>query len=99
MPRGLPARTRNTIVDVYGQLRSGRRRCQSAATAPARASASMSGASARVTTSASRPSITARACLPEPPCDCAIVTVSPVVAFQSATNAASNSWYSSRVGS
>ena len=42
----------------------------------------MSPASASVTTSASRPSITARACLPEPPCDCLIVTVSPVFAFQ-----------------
>ena len=38
--------------------------------------ASMSYASASVTTSASSPSITERACLPEPPCDCLISTFS-----------------------
>jgi hypothetical protein len=53
--------------------------------------ASMSEASARVTTSASRPSITARACLPEPPCEAFTVTLSPVFAFQSAMKAWSNS--------
>ena len=45
--------------------------------------ASMSAASASVTTSASRPSITARACAPEPPCEARTSTVSPVFAFQS----------------
>ena len=38
----------------------------------------MSEASASVTTSASRPSITVRACLPEPPCDCLMVSL-PVI--------------------
>jgi len=40
-----------------------------------------------VTTSASSPSITARACFPEPPWDCSIVTVWPVFAFQAAAKA------------
>ena len=48
----------------------------------------MSAASARVTTSASRPSITARACAPEPPCDCLTTTSSPVLAFQYLAKAA-----------
>ena len=42
--------------------------------------ASMSPASARVTTSASSPSITERACLPEPPCEVRMVTFWPVLA-------------------
>ena len=52
---------------------------------------SMSPASASVTTSASSPSITARACLPEPPCDWLMVMASPVLAFQSAAKASLNS--------
>ena len=32
--------------------------------------------------------MTARACAPEPPCEAWIVTVSPVLAFQSAAKAA-----------
>src|SRR3989442_771824 len=44
--------------------------------------ASMSYASARVTTSASRPSTTARACLPDPPCDWFTTTLTPVFSFQ-----------------
>src|SRR5689334_6865044 len=59
----------------------------------------MSSASASVTTSASRPSITERACLPEPPCDCLIATFSPAFACQYLANAGLKSWYSSRVGS
>ena len=47
----------------------------------------MSGAWFIVTTSASRPSATDRACLLEPPCDWLTVTVSPVLAFQSAMKA------------
>ena len=35
--------------------------------------------------------MTARACAPEPPCDCWIVTAWPVFAFQYLTNAALNS--------
>ena len=42
--------------------------------------ASMSPASARVTTSASSPSITERACLPEPPWLARTVTFWPVLA-------------------
>ena len=48
--------------------------------------ASISAASAKVTTSAPRPSITARACLPEPPCDCLKLISWPVVFFQYAAN-------------
>src|SRR6476620_4312850 len=59
----------------------------------------MSYASARVTTSASRPSITDRACLPEPPCDWLMVTACPFFTFHWAANAALTAWYSSRVGS
>src|SRR5437867_341512 len=61
--------------------------------------ASMSYASARVTTSASRPSTTARACLPEPPCDWFTTTVAPVLSFQYFAKAALSFLYSSRVGS
>ena len=50
----------------------------------------MSLSSASVTTSASSPSITARACLPDPPCDCWMVTVSPVSAFHLAAKASLN---------
>src|SRR5678816_531380 len=61
--------------------------------------ASMSAARASVTTSASRPSITERACLPDPPCDERILTFSPVCCFHLAANAWLTSWYNSRVGS
>jgi hypothetical protein len=47
----------------------------------------MSAASARVTTSACSPSITARACLPEPPWLWFSVTDAPVFAFQAAAKA------------
>ena len=45
-----------------------------------------------MTTSASNPSITARACLPDPPCDWSIVTSWPVFCFQYSANDALNSW-------
>ncbi len=68
------------MVEVYGALLSGKCFCQSALTrSPFLCNASISAASASVTTSASSPSITERACLPEPPCDCLIVTSLPVV--------------------
>ncbi|KGW50987.1 hypothetical protein Y049_39 [Burkholderia pseudomallei MSHR684] len=92
MPFGLPFLTRNTIVDVYGDALSGRRFCQSLLTRPLFASASMSYASASVTTSACSPSSTERACAPEPPCDCLKFTVSPVLAFHSLPNAWLTSW-------
>jgi hypothetical protein len=43
---------------------------------------------ASVTTSASSPSMTARACLPEPLWDCLMVTLSPVLACQYLAKAA-----------
>ena len=81
------------MVDVYGALLSGRRRCQSAGSSrPLLAIWSMSPASASVTTSARSPSITDRACLPEPPCEVCTVTVPPVRARQSSANARLTSW-------
>ena len=59
----------------------------------------MSPASASVTTSAARPSMTERAWRPEPPCDWLILTVSPVFFFQYSANDLLKSAYSSRVGS
>ena len=69
MAFGLPLRTRNTMVLVFGTAWSGSRSAQPGASRPRPASASMSDASARVTTSAGNPSSTARACAPEPPCE------------------------------
>ena len=70
MPFGLPLRTRNTVVEVLGALLLGRRLAQSAGISlPRLAMASMSLDWFIVTTSASSPSITERACLLEPPCD------------------------------
>ncbi|MOA47880.1 hypothetical protein D3C78_1705580 [compost metagenome] len=70
------------MVEVYGVLASGRRFCQSAGRdLPSLAISSISPARARVTTSARRPSITARPCLPEPPWDCWTFTVSPAWSF------------------
>src|SRR5882724_4833982 len=89
MPLGLPLRTRNTIVEVYGELLSGKRLAQLMGSSfPWVATASMSAASARVTTSAESPSMTERACLPDPPCDWLILTSWPVLAFQYFANAA-----------
>ncbi len=80
-------RTRNTTVEVYGVLPFGSRCRQFPGKVPAcEAIASISWASASVTTSASSPSITARAWAPEPPCDIAIVTVCPVSSRQCSAN-------------
>jgi len=43
--------------------------------------------------------MTLRLCLPEPACDCLMVTSSPLSFFHSAANAVLKSRYSSRVGS
>jgi hypothetical protein len=51
---------------------------------------------ARVTTSASSPSTTARACVPEPPCDCLMVRFA---AEYFGMKAAFSARHSSRVGS
>ena len=100
IPFGLPLRTTNATVDANGVLLCGSFFCQSAGSVlPRAAISSMSYASASVTTSASSPSITARACDPEPPCDCLISTSCPVRRFHSWANAALMSLYSSRVGS
>ncbi len=88
------------MVEVYGALLAGSRDSQFAGRSLARAAmASMSQASASVTTSAGRPSMTERACLPEPPWDCVTRTVWPVSARQWAAKAALYSSKSSRVGS
>ena len=78
--------------EVYGVLFCGNRFCQSDAISfPFSAIASMSYASASVTMSPPNPSMTERACFPEPPWDCWITIVSPVFCFQYFTNAASYS--------
>jgi len=88
---GLPLRTTKTMVDVYGELLLGRRDCQFAGSRlDSRAMASMSPASASVTISASSPSITERACLPDPPCEERIVTFWWLLACQSFANASLN---------
>lgn len=78
IPAGLPLRTTNTIVDVYGLEWFGRRDGQPSAMRPRLRTRSMSEKSARVTTSASAPSLTARAWWDEPPCDWMTVTFCPV---------------------
>src|SRR4051812_440911 len=50
-------------------------------------------------TSAFKPSITERACAPDPPCDCSIVTSWPCSSNQCCANCLLNSAYNSRVGS
>ena len=88
MPFGLPLRTRITVTEVVGAALFGSRLAQSSGISlPRAAMASMSLAWFIVTTSASRPSITARACLLEPPCDWLTVTSSPVCCFQLRWNA------------
>ena len=67
------------MVDVVGEALFGKRLAQSLATTPLSARNSMSVVVFIVTTSASRPSATARACALEPPCDCSIFTSLPVV--------------------
>ena len=82
MPFGLPLRTMKTIAEVYGEALFGNFFVQSLATSPLSARNSMSFAWFIVTTSASRPSATARTCFDEPPCDCFTSTASPVFCFQ-----------------
>ncbi|MNZ83111.1 hypothetical protein D3C78_1018310 [compost metagenome] len=63
-------RTMNTVAEVKGALLSGRRAAQSCGISwPWSCRALMSVAMFMVMTSAGRPSITARACLLEPPWD------------------------------
>src|SRR3569833_1746307 len=99
MPFGLPLRTMNTMVDVYGALLFGNRLSQLSGNSFACcAMLSMYAASASVTTSPGRPSMTARAWRPDPPCDWLMRTVWPVLAFQYFTNAVLKDSYNSRVG-
>ena len=75
------------MTEVVGAALLGRRLAQSSGISLARAMASMSLDWFIVTTSASRPSITERACLLEPPCDWLTVTSSPACCFQLRWNA------------
>ena len=75
---GFPLRTTNTIVDVYGSDRFGYRFSQSGSRSPALATAFVSVHRASEITSPGSPSITARAWLPEPPCDWRMNTLVPV---------------------
>ena len=84
---GLPLRTKNTTVEVYGAELLGNCFCQFLWISPALTISSISLAKARVTTSACKPSITERACLPEPPCDCLKSTSCPVRCFQNVPKA------------
>src|SRR6218665_3576051 len=61
MPLGLPWRTRNSMVEVVGAASCGKRRAQSLATTPLSARNCTSVEVFIVTTSAARPSLTARA--------------------------------------
>jgi hypothetical protein len=89
MAFGLPLRTRITLTEAVGALWSGRRLAQSAGTRPPRsARMSMSLSWFIVMTSASRPSITLRACLLEPPWDWRRSSTWPVVLSQWAAKAA-----------
>lgn len=67
------------MVEVVGAAFCGKRLAQSLATTPALARKSMSVVVFMVTTSAARPSATARACALEPACDWSILTSLPVV--------------------
>ncbi|MCY1529851.1 hypothetical protein D9M68_650190 [compost metagenome] len=78
MPLGLPLRTSSSMVEVVGDAFSGNFLFQSLATTPVPARKSMSVEVFMVTTSASRPSATARAWALEPPCDWSILTSLPV---------------------
>lgn len=60
-PFGFPFRTTNTMVDVYGRERLGNSFSQPSSISPALRTASVSVYRASVTTSAGRPSFTARA--------------------------------------
>ena len=67
------------MVEVVGAALSGKRLAQSLATTPFSARNSMSVVVFMVTTSASRPSATARACALEPPWAWSTFTSLPVV--------------------
>jgi hypothetical protein len=87
---GLPLCTRITGTDVVGALSLGSRVAQLAgSSAPRSARTSMSVAWFIVTTSASRPSSTLRACLLDPPCDWLTTRGAPPACFQCAMKAAS----------
>src|SRR5258705_6794687 len=80
---GLPLRTRKTYVDVYGVELFGNNVRQLAGIFFVWvATALMSPSSASVSTSARKPSITARACDPEPECDCRMEMALPAFSFQ-----------------
>jgi hypothetical protein len=72
---------------------------QSRAMSPRCAMASVSMVEASVTTSACRPSMTARACALDPPWDCLMVTATPFSLRYWAVKEALRSRHSSRVGS
>ncbi|MNN52831.1 hypothetical protein D3C81_1675520 [compost metagenome] len=81
-------RTMNTVAEVKGALLSGRRAAQSCGISwPWSCRALMSVAMFMVITSAGRPSITARACLLEPPWDIWMVSGLPPSACQCFWNA------------
>src|SRR6218665_2302254 len=73
MPLGLPWRTRNSMVEVVGAASCGKRRAQSLATTPLSARNCTSVEVFIVTTSAARPSLTARAWGLEPACGWSIL--------------------------
>jgi len=79
MPLGLPLRVKNNMVEVVGAALLGNFLAQSLATTPLLAKNSMSVVVFMVTTSASKPSFTARACALEPPWAWSILTSLPVV--------------------
>ena len=72
-------RTRNSMVLLVGEALPGKRLAQSLATTPVLAKKSTSVVVFMVTTSASSPSFTARACALEPPWAWSILTSLPVV--------------------
>ena len=67
MPLGFLSRTKNNMVELVGDALCGKRLVQSFATTPLVARKSISVEVFMVTTSASSPSFTARACALEPP--------------------------------
>ena len=76
---GLPLRTRNSMVELVGAASLAKRLRQSLATTPLSARKSTSVVVFMVTTSASRPSATARAWALEPACDWSTLMSLPVV--------------------
>ena len=74
---GFPFLTRKTIVEVYGEELPGNLSAQPFSSKSTFSRSATSFSKANVTTSASRPSITERACDPDPPCDWIIFTSFP----------------------